>query len=143
MALADELLNEALPGEEIVTRRVSGRWKTLTEQPWKRWRSGNKVWAVYLALGNRLPETIVQSLGTARDLDVLTVVVAPDSDAISAVSPHFPELRCHVLCRIAGRAGLIIPGSPLPTSTQATESPSRIPIVDRKSTRLNSSHLVI
>src|ERR1039457_6660922 len=112
MALADELLNEALPGEEIVTRRVSGRWKTLTEQPWKRWRSGNKVWAVYLALGNRLPETIVQSLGTARELEVWTVVRPPDSDGISVVSPLFPGLRCLVLCQMAGGAGLIIPGSP-------------------------------
>jgi hypothetical protein len=128
MALADELLNEALPGEQVATRRISGRWTTLTEQPWKRWRSGNTTWAVYLVLGNRLPETTVQSLATARDLKLLTVVVASDSDALSAIAPHYPELQCHVLYRIAGRASLIAPGSPLPARRRAQQSPTRIPL---------------
>src|SRR5207244_3088082 len=109
-------------------RRISGPWKRLIEQPWKRWRSANKVWAIYLVLGNRLSETTIQSLSTARDLDLATVVVASDSEAINTFSPHYPELQCHVLCRVAGRAHLIAPGTPLPARRRATQSRSRIPI---------------
>jgi hypothetical protein len=128
MALADELLNEALPGEEVATKRISGPWKSLTEQPWKRWRSDKTTWAVYVIAGSRLSDTSVESLETARGLGLSTVVIASDNDAISAIAPHYPALQCHVLCHIAGKPSLIAPTQLTAARKRATQSRSRIPV---------------
>ena len=125
----DELLGTALPGEEIVVRQIRQPWKGLAEQPWKRWRTADSNWAVYLVVGDRLSESTIESIHFARGAGLRPVIIAPDNDALAAVAPHFGTVQCHVLCRIAGKGSLI--GPPV-AQVQAGRRPpvpqSRIPV---------------
>src|SRR6185295_20236363 len=61
-------------------------------------------------------------------LGIQVAVVAPNSEALKAIAPHFGNRHCHVLCQIAGKGSLVGPVRE-PKKARTNPSPaSRIPV---------------
>src|SRR5208337_3649031 len=105
----DEILIDALPGNQF-TPSVSRQIKNQgVERPSKYWRSGQQGWAVYPVAGDRVGDTVVESAQKAREKGLLPLLVVRDNRELAAVAERYSALRCHVACPIAGRGCLIPP----------------------------------
>ncbi len=122
------LLEQGIPGAELLEGR---RYQELTRsipQAWKIWRGNGTDWAVFLLVGDHLSRTDEKGIAAARHVRVSPVLVASDFSSVRAVSALYRKLRPHLICDIAGRGSLISPPSrfPRPRSLGPTRSTTRI-----------------
>lgn len=123
-----DILQTAIPGEEILLAQQPRAWKKLPEQPWKYWRAGTYQFAVYVIAGNHISRTTLEAVDVASALGLMPVFLAPTSEALSQTAPHFGQKTFAVACEIAGKGALIrFPGGVHSTIGPQTTPPSRVP----------------
>jgi hypothetical protein len=123
----DEILNTAIPGIEYTPSPRSQVVRSLIEKPRKYWRSQDQIWAVYAIAGNRLGETIIESVQQAKLLGLIPLLIVRDNVELAAVAEHYTDLQCHVACPIAGTPSLIPPVNSPRRRVRRQISSTRIP----------------
>jgi hypothetical protein len=123
----DEILLAAVPGEEYTPPSGSHVTGSSIERPRKYWRSHDQNWAVYTVAGNRLGETIIESVKKARGKGLVPLLVVRDNTELAAVAERYGDIECHVACPIGGCGSLIPPLSIPHKRTRKEKCSSRIP----------------
>lgn len=101
----DELLSQGLPGTELQRPELTQN----VPQAWKFWESNDTEWAVFSIVGDHISEADQKGVRAAWRSSLRPVFVAPNHEAIKAISPHYRRLHPFLVCEIAGRGRLIAP----------------------------------
>ncbi len=122
----DDILLAAMPGVGFASPPgldVS----SLTELPHKWWRHNGKDWAIFVVVGRRVGETMIKSVHQARRIGVSPVVIVRNDTELAAVANRYGELKCHVVCPIAGQGVLLPPFDRPATTARKRRRSTRIP----------------
>jgi hypothetical protein len=125
MSTAQDLLTQALPGQEVKTEAALRRCRGLRESPWKLWQANNETWAVYLLVGERLSIN-ADSIRRVAALGFKPAMIAPGNVELRALAKHFHTLQASVICDIAGRGRVISFIEPPVVEGNGHKSPTRI-----------------
>ena len=114
MIVADQLLEQAIPGTELRAGRRYQELKSTIPQAWRIWRGDGTEWAAFLVVGDHVPEIDEHGIRSARRIGLRPVLVITDPSGVRAAAPLYRYMKAYLICEIGGRGSLIPPPSPLP-----------------------------